>query len=222
MCQGQAEVVSVISNGVQILKGLNGLFSKQKHKMTDITPPGLHFDMMDDESYCQFLQGIRMSDFTNVVAEVVESEFENPEKIKKRVMLGKWTPVNKVLVNHFTFERGIGGSAMYGFIATMKNTADTFDLVICMQAMKFKLAPRRILHEVKQKSLFSSSESQYITFEEASLSQEQKEQIEKYLYTRLFNGFVKDFRYMIADFSTGNNNHEAISYCQADQAKDCY
>lgn len=222
VCQGQAEVVTVvsaISDGVKILKGLNGLFSKSSHKMTDVTPPGLHFDMMDDQSYCQFLQGIKMSDFASAVTEIIESEFQNPEDMKTRVLRGKWAPINKVLVSHFKYETGIGGSAMYGFIATLKNNADTFDLVICTQVMKFKLAPRRILHDVKQSSLFSSSKSQYITFEEASISQEQKEQIENYLNRRLFDRFVKDFRHMIADNSGAR---EAISYCKADQAEDCY
>lgn len=191
--------------------------------MTDITPPGLHFDMLNDESGCQLLQGMKMTEFVEIVTDVVEiEEFKNPAKMKKKVLLGRKAPINKIQVSDFEFEVGIGGSVKHGFIATMKTSADTFDLVICTQAMKFKLAPRRILHEVKQKSLFGSSESQYITFEEMSLSQEQKEQIERYLNDRLFKRFVSDFRPMIASDNSGGRREEISYSCNADQSDDCF
>ena len=216
-CHGQAEVVTVASQGISILNGLNSLFSSKKHKMTDITPPGLHFDMIDDDSYCQLLEGIKMSESTDIITEISETEFENGEKIKKRVLRGLRAPNNEIKISRLEFEKGKDGSAVFGFIATRRKDK-TFDLAICLETMKFKLAPRRILNEVKEKSLFGSSKSQYITFEEASLSLEQKEKLEAYLFSKSAKRFVNNFRYQI-DFN--KKDQAMISYCEADRDGSC-
>ena len=218
-CHGQAEdAILAVDKGISILNGLNKLFSKKKHKMTDITPPGLHFDMINDESYCQLLEGIKLSDATKVVTQIIENEFEDAEKKKSRVLTGlEYSGRGHIKISNFQFEKGKGGSTIFGFIATKKREK-TFDMALCLETMKFKLAPRRILNEVKEKSLFSSSTSQYITFEEASLSQEQKEKLEAYLFGRSAKRFVSSFRYEI---DSNKKDQAMISYCEADEADGC-
>lgn len=217
-CHGQAGVISVVGTGMGILDGLNSLFSKEEHKMTDITPLGLHFDMIDDNSYCQLLEGIKMSDSKDAVTEILESVFEDAGKKKNQVLTGlRHAKKNHVKIHKFKFEKGKGGSTVFGFIAT-KRKENEFDMALCLETMKFKLSPRRILNEVKKESLFSSSESQYITFEEVSLSEKQKKKLEEYLFSRSANRFVNNFRYEL-DFN--KKDQPMFSYCESDKDGSC-
>ena len=214
---GLVTVISAVGKGVSILNGVKGLFTSNRHRMTDITPPGLHFDFIDDDSYCQLLQRMKKPDFDIVVADIAEEEFEYPQRIKNKVMRGKRAPVNKILVSHFRYEVGKGGSAKYGFIATLKHEDNTFDLAVCMQSLNFKLAPRKILHEKKTKVFgMTTSESTWIEYVETSLSQDQKEQLEGYLRTRLFKTFTADFSNMLP----GEKHQPKLSFCTADD-QDC-
>ena len=185
--------------------------------MTDITPPGFHFDFIDDDSYCQLLQRMKEPDFAIVVADIAEEEFEYPQQIKNQVMRGKRAPVNKILVSQFRYEVGKGGSAKYGFIATLKHEDNTFDLAVCMQSLNFKLAQKKILHEKKTKVFsMTTSESTWIEYVETSLSQDQKEQLEGYLRTRLFKTFTAHFSNMLP----GEKHQPKLSFCTADD-QDC-
>jgi len=215
---GLITVVTAVGKGVGILNSVKGLLTSRSHKMSDITPPGLHFDFIEDHSYCQLLQGMDVSDFEITVAEIAQEEFAYPHRIKNRIMRGKRAPVNKVVVSDFRYEVGKGGSVMYGFIATMKHRDNTFDLAICVQNMDFKLAPRQIKHESKEKFLgMTMSESVWIEYVETSLSQEQKEQLENYLRGKTFKTFTRDFASMLP----GEKRPEQLSFCSADEDNNC-
>ena len=178
-------VVTAVGEGIGILNSVKGLLSSRRHNITDVTPPGLHFDFIEDHSYYQLLQRMDISNFETVVTEIAQEEFAYPHRIRDRIMLGKWAPVNKMVVSDFVrYEVGKGGSKMYTFIATMRHVDNTFDLAICIQDMNFKLAQRQIKHESEEKFLgFTLSELVWIEYLESFLSQEQKEQLENCMFT---------------------------------------
>lgn len=212
---GLVTIITAVEKGVSILNGVKGLFTSNQHRMTDTTPPGLHFDFIDD-SYCQLLQEMKELDFDIVVANIAKG-FEYPQRIKDQVMTGKGARVNKIVVNHLHYEVGKGGSAKYGFIATLKHEDNTFDLTVCMQSLNFKLAPRKILHENKTKFFgMTTSESTWIEYVETSLSQDQKEQLEGYLQRGLFKIFTAAFSNMLP----GEKHQPKLSFCTADD-QDC-
>ena len=135
---GLVTVITAVGKGLSIVSGLKGFFTSNQHKMTDITPPGLRFDSIKDDSKCQLLQRMKESDLDIVVADLVK-EFKDPQEMKKGVILGKLTPANSIAVKEFGFEVGKGGIAKFGFIATLKHEDNTFDLAMCMQSLDFKL-----------------------------------------------------------------------------------
>lgn len=189
---GQAE-------GISILHGLN-LCLEEKHKlMTNITSPGQYFVVMDENLNFQVMEGINISESTQVVTEVVGNDFKfvkDAEEMKNRVLIGiKYPKKSRTKIDRIKFETG---SVTFGFIA-IERKEETFDMAICLGSLKFKPdLIKRIMNEVETKSFFSIFQSVLellnITYENARLSQ-----LTRHLEVCIFGKYTESLENYLGD-----------------------
>jgi len=104
---------------------------------------GIKFDLFDEESACQLMREIQMSDFSHVV-ERIGRRHKLPKERQDEMLDGKDAKINDAVHKKFLFKIGETGHLVFFRVTTLKTSSSTIDLALVSYRLNFKMSPERV------------------------------------------------------------------------------